>query len=138
MVFGAGDAGHAAYLVVRGGVEIVFPGALLERRITVAGPGELVGYRAVLERTVHYTSARVREPACVLELGAVQFMRHYEGTSATTVRLQRAIHRSLLQALARTNAQLTRLICHARLDAADGAAQDLEQALHSQIVLSYN
>jgi len=65
-------------------------------------------------------------------------MRHYEGASGTSVSLQHAVHRSLLQALARTNAQLTRLISHARLNAAHGAAVDLEQALHGQIVLSYN
>jgi CRP/FNR family transcriptional regulator, cyclic AMP receptor protein len=137
-LYSAGESGHAAYLVVRGAVEVVFPAGELERRITVAGPGELVGYRAVLERAVHFTSARVRESACVIELGAVQFLRHYEGASATTVRLQRAIHRSLLQALTRTNAQLARLICHARLSAARSAAEELEQALHSQIVLAYN
>jgi CRP-like cAMP-binding protein len=134
----AGDAGHAAYLVLRGAVEVVFPAGALERRITVAGPGELVGYLAVLERRVQFMSARVRESACLMELGAVQFLRHYEGRSSTTVRLQRAIHRSLLQALARTNTGLIRLISHARLNAARSAAEDLEQALHGQIVLAYN
>jgi CRP-like cAMP-binding protein len=109
-----------------------------ERRVALAGPGELVGYLAVLERRVQFMSARVRESACLMELGAVQFLRHYEGRSSTTVRLQRAIHRSLLQALARTNTGLIRLISHARLNAARSAAEDLEQALHGQIVLAYN
>jgi CRP-like cAMP-binding protein len=135
---GAGDAGPAAYLVLRGALEVVFPAGSLERRITVAGPGELVGYLAVLERSVQFMTARVRESACLMELGSEQLLRHYEGSSSTTVRLQRAIHRSLLQALARTNTQLIRLISHARLNAARNAAEDLEQALHGQIVLAYN
>jgi hypothetical protein len=40
-----------------------------------------------------------------------------------------------VQALARTNAQIIRLIGHARLNAARGEAEDLEKALHGQIVM---
>jgi len=137
-LFRAGEAAQAAFLVIRGAVEIVLSAGTLERRIAIAGPGELVGYRALLERSDHWSSARVREPACLLELRAAQLLRHYEGTSGTSVSLQHALHRSLLQALARTNAQLARLISHARLNAAHGTAADLEQALDGQIILSSN
>jgi hypothetical protein len=51
------------------------------------------------------------------------------------VSVRRAIQRSLLQALARTNTQLIRLISHARLNAEPGQAEALEKALHGQIVL---
>jgi len=49
------------------------------------------------------------------------------------VRLQHAIHRSLLRSLARSNTQLTRLISHARAAAASQEAAELEAALHGQL-----
>jgi CRP-like cAMP-binding protein len=133
-LFGAGEPADAAFLVIRGAVEIVAPRGASERRVTIAGPGEIVGYLAVLERRPHWLSARIRESACLLELGAPQLLRHYEGTTGTSVSLRRALHRSLLQALARTNTQLIRLISHARLNAERGEAEALEKALHGQIV----
>jgi CRP-like cAMP-binding protein len=133
-LFNAGQAAEAAFLVIRGAVEIVAPQGASERRVTIAGPGEIVGYLAVLERRPHWVSARIRESACLLELGAPRLLRHYEGTTGTSVSLRRAIHRSLLQALARTNTQLIRLISHARLNAERGEAEALEKALHGQIV----
>jgi CRP-like cAMP-binding protein len=137
-LFRAEQPAAAAYLVIRGAAEIVLPAGSVERRITIAGPGELVGYLAVLDRRPHWASARLRESACLMELGAPQLLAHYEGNTGTTVSLHQAIHRSLLQALARTNAQLTRLISHARLTSARSSAEDLEKALHGQIVLSNN
>ena len=137
-LFRAEDPAAAAFLVVRGAAEVVASTGATERRITIAGPGELVGYLAVLERRPHWASARIRESACLMEFSAPQLLRHYEGASRTSVSLQRAIHRSLLQALARTNAQLTRLISHARLNAARIEAEELEKTLHGQIVLSDN
>lgn len=137
-LFRAGEPARAAFLVVRGAAEVVVPAAAEERRITIAGPGELVGYLAVLERRPYSASARVRESACLMEFSAPHLLRHYEGGSGTSVSLQRAIHRSLLQALARANTQLIRLISHARLNAPRSEARDLEKVLHGQIVLSDN
>jgi CRP-like cAMP-binding protein len=137
-LFQAEAPAESAFLVVRGAVEVLLPQGTLERRITIAGPGELVGYLAALERRPHWASARIRESACLIELGAAKLVSRYEGTSGTSLSLQRAIQRSLVQALARTNAQLIRLISHARLNAARGEAEDLEKALHGQIVLSDN
>jgi CRP-like cAMP-binding protein len=134
-LFNAGEPAEAAFLVIRGAAEIVAPRGAAERRVTIAGPGEIVGYLAVLERRAHWVSARIRESACLMELGAPQLLRQYEGTSGTSVSLRRAIQRSLLQALARTNTQLIRLISHARLNAEPGRAEALEKALHGQIVL---
>ena len=133
-LFRAGEPAEAAFLVVRGAVEIVAPQGVSERRVTIAGPGEIVGYLAVLERRAHWVSARIRESACLMELAAPQLLRHYEGATGTGVSLRRAIHRSLLQALARTNTQLIRLISHARLNAERGEAEALEKVLHGQIV----
>ena len=135
-LFHAGQAADAAFVVLRGAVEIVLPAGELERRITIAGPGELVGYLGVLEGKPHWASARVRESACLLQIPAAQLLAHYEANSGTSLSLHRAIHRSLLHALARTNAQLARLISHARLRADGAQAAQLEKALHGQIVQS--
>jgi CRP-like cAMP-binding protein len=137
-LFRAEAPAESAFLVVRGAVEVLLPQGTVERRITIAGPGELVGYLAALERRPHWASARIRESACLMELDAAKLLSHYDGASSTSLCLQRAIHRSLLQSLARTNAQLIRLISHAGLNATRGEAQDLERALHGQIVLSDN
>jgi CRP-like cAMP-binding protein len=135
-LFQAEAPAESAFLVVRGAVEVILPQGTIERRITIAGPGELVGYLAALERRPHWAYARIRESACLMEFGADRLLSHYEGASGTSISLQRAIHRSLLQALARTDAQLIRLISHARLNAARGEAEDLEKALHGQIVVN--
>lgn len=135
-LFEAGDPADGCFLVIRGAVEVLSKARDLERRVALAGPGELVGYLAVLESAPHAASARVRESACLMEFPAVQFLRHYQGGTGTSVSLQHAIHKSLLRALGRTNTQLTRLISHARLTAARGEATELEKALHGQIVQS--
>jgi CRP-like cAMP-binding protein len=105
----------------------------MERRVAIAGPGELVGYLAALDNAPHAAAARVRDRATVLELPAAGFARLYGEGSRTAVRLQHAIHASLLRSLARTNHLLTRLISHARLVEGSRRAAELESALHGQI-----
>lgn len=124
----------AAYLVVRGAVEVFTRYGERERRVAIAGPGELVGYVALLTGEPHAGNARVREAACLLELARAPFMAIYEGDSAATVSLQHAIHRSLLRSIARTNSRLARLIAHARLERAEARAAQLMDALGGQIV----
>lgn len=135
-LFAPGQAASTCYVVVRGALEILSFHNELQRRVALAGPGELVGYLAVLEGKSHAAAARVRESACVLEFAAKDFLQIYQGDSSTSVSLQRAIHKNLLRSLARTNTQLTRLISHAHLTAAPKDAADLEKALHGQIVQS--
>lgn len=135
-LFAPGQLASTCYLVVRGAIEILAFQKNLQRRVALAGPGELVGYLAVLEGQAHAAAARVRESACVLEFSAQEFLDVYHGDAATSVSLQHAIHKSLLRSLARTNTQLTRLISHAHLTAASKDAADLEKALHGQIVQS--
>lgn len=135
-VFAAGQPASSCFLVVRGAIEVLSRNGELERRVAIAGPGELVGYLAALDGACHAASARVRERATVLELPGERFAKLYGEGSRTSVRLQHAIHASLLRSLARTNNLLTRLISHARLGNAAKGAQDLESALHGQIVRS--
>jgi CRP-like cAMP-binding protein len=128
-LFEPGAPADACFIVVRGALEI-FAG---ERRVAIAGPGELVGYLAILEGGRHAAGARVREAACLLEMKAERFLALYNGGSGTAVSLQHAIHLGMLRALGRTNTQLTRLIAHARLREASREVLELEKVLHAQI-----
>jgi CRP-like cAMP-binding protein len=120
-LFKAGESADACFLVIRGALEVFSRIGSLERRIALPGPGELVGYLAVLEGAPHSASARVRESACLMEIPAAQFLRLYQGDTGTSVGLQQAIHRSLLRALGRTNTQLTRILTHLKLAGKKGA-----------------
>lgn len=133
-LFVAGAEADACYVVLRGAVEILATRGSTERRVAVAGPGELVGYLAVLEGAKHAASAQVRESACVLALPAAAFLELYHGASGASVSLQHAIHASLLRSLTRTNGQLTRLISDARLRGAEREGSALAAARGSQIV----
>ena len=132
-LFAQGQPAPSCFLVLRGAAEVFTQAMGRERRVAIAGPGELVGYLATLDGAVHGGNARVRESAALLEFPRGALLAIYNGTSAASVSLQHAIHRSLLQALARTNTLLTRLISHDRLAAAGDQAAALEAALHAQI-----
>jgi len=132
-VFTAGSPASACYLVVRGALEVLTRGGDKERRVAIAGPGELVGFMAVIRGAARANNARVREACCLLEIPRAVFMEVYEGSSGTTVSLHHAIHRSLMRALGRTNTQLTRLISHARLTDSTRKAEELEAALAGQV-----
>src|SRR5262249_25684811 len=80
-LFAAGSAPASAFLVIRGAVEVLSREGQLERRVALAGPGELVGYLAVLEDVPRTASARVREGAALLELPAERLRKLYEGSS---------------------------------------------------------
>ncbi|MFY9315830.1 MAG: cyclic nucleotide-binding domain-containing protein [Burkholderiales bacterium] len=117
----------------RGALEIFTRNEAMQRRVAIAGPGELVGFMAVITGAPRANHARAREACCLLELPRAAFMELYEGNSGATVSLHHAIHRSLLRSISRTNTQLTRLIAHARLGAATARAVELEAALHAQL-----
>ncbi len=117
-LFVAGQAANACYLVVRGAVEANVHIDGCERRMALLGPGSLVGYLSVLRDTPHGANARARENATLLEFPAAEFLALYNGTSGAEVKTQHAIHRNLLQSLARSNSQLSRLVTQARLSEA--------------------
>ena len=127
-IFAAGEPATSCFLVVRGAVEVLSRNGRLERRVAIAGPGELVGYLAALDHAPHAASARMREHSTLLELPAQALNRLYSGGSRASVRLQHAIHASLLHSLARTNHLLARLISHAQLTDATRQAAELESA----------
>ena len=131
--FVAGRAADSCYLVIRGALEVFTRSEKLERRVAIAGPGELVGFMALINAAPRANNARVREACCLLEIPRAAFLDIYNGTSGATVSLQHAIHRSLMRSLSRTNTQLTRLISHAKLSASNDKAVELEAALHGQL-----
>ncbi|MBL8524800.1 MAG: cyclic nucleotide-binding domain-containing protein [Betaproteobacteria bacterium] len=114
-VFQSAQAASACYLVVRGAVEACAEVDGRERRMALLGPGSLVGYLSVLRGMPHSADARAREQSLLLEFAADDFMAIYNGLSGAEVKMQHAIHRNLLQSLARSNSHLSRLVSQARL-----------------------
>ena len=133
-VFGAGQASAAAFVVLRGAVEVVAVRAGRERRMAVLGPGQLVGYLGLLEGSAYGSAARAREKSLLLEIARNDFEMIYFVASSASTKVHRAIQRSLLASLARTNRHLTRLISLARLRGAGKQGDSLESALSGQIV----
>ena len=133
-IFIPGQASDAAFVVLRGAIEIVASHAKRERRMAVLGPGQLVGYMSLLESSTHGSAARARENALLLEIPRKAFEPIYFGASPASTKLHRAIQRSLLSSLAQTNRHLTRLINLARLRGAEKEGDRLESALGGQIV----
>jgi CRP-like cAMP-binding protein len=133
-VFSAGSESAAAFVVVRGAVEVVAPCGGNERRMAVLGPGQLVGYLSVLRESRHSSSAYAREASVLLEFPAAAFREAYFGSSRASSRMRQAVQASLLASMARTNRALTRLVSQAKLDAAPRAQPQLEAALATQIM----
>ena len=132
-VFAAGSESAAAFVVVRGAVEIVAASGECERRVAVLGPGQLAGYLAVLRESPHSSSAYAREACVLLEFPAAAFREAYFGPSRASSRLRHSVQASLLASMARTNRALTRLLSQARLAAAPRSEPALEAALATQL-----
>ncbi len=133
-VFAAGQPSAAAFVVLRGAVEIRAGHLQRERRMAVLGPGQLFGFMSLIEGATHGSTASVREAALLLEIPRAAFEALYFGASPVSTELQHAIQRSLLASLAQTNRHLTRLISLARLRGARREGDKLETALGGQIV----
>ena len=131
--FVAGAPASACYLVLRGALEIFTRGGGIERRVAIAGPGELVGFMAVITGAPRANNARAREACLLLELPRAAFMEIYDGDTGTSVSLHHAIHRSLMRSLGRTNTQLARLIAHHKLEEAGRNVAHLEIAIRAQM-----
>ena len=134
-IFAAGQAVGASWIVVRGAVEISARRGAKRRRVAVLGPGEWVGVLSQLDGTVHGADAHARENSVLLEIGRAEFDALYGAGDATSARVQRAIHCSLLQSLKHTNNQLTRLISQARIRSprASVPVKELQAALYGQL-----
>ena len=69
--------------------------------------------------------AATRENAVLLEIGKDAFARLFNGDDRLAARFQEVINQELLQALARTNNHLTRLVSQARIR---GGRQEVRKA----------
>jgi CRP-like cAMP-binding protein len=124
-LFARGEAADACYVVVRGALEITGARNGRRHRIGVLGPGRLCGILAMIEGAPHSMSATARESAVLLEIGKASFARLFEGDDRLAARFQEVVNQELLQALARTNNHLTRLVSQARIR---GGRQGRQQA----------
>jgi CRP-like cAMP-binding protein len=115
ILFNAGDDCDAAYVVIRGALEISREQDGEHRRIGILGPGRLCGLLALIENTSHSMSASAREHATLMEIPRAVFAGYYNGSAHAALKFRQAINQELLQALARTNNHLTRLISQARI-----------------------
>jgi CRP-like cAMP-binding protein len=133
LLFRQGEASATCYVVVRGALEVTGAQAGLRHRIGVLGPGRLCGVIALVEGRPHSLSAVARERATLLEIGKAAFDRLFTGDDRLAAKFQNAINHDLLQALARTNNHLTRLISQSRIR---GGRQDRKQAEELQRALA--
>jgi CRP-like cAMP-binding protein len=133
LLFRQGEASATCHVVVRGAVEVTGAQDGLRHRIGVLGPGRLCGVIALVEERPHSLSAVARERATLLEIGKTAFDRLFTGDDRVAVKFQHAINHDLLQALARTNNHLTRLISQSRIR---GGRQDRKQAEELQRALA--
>jgi CRP/FNR family transcriptional regulator, cyclic AMP receptor protein len=141
LLFRQGDDSGACYVVVRGAIEITGARNGQRHRIGILGPGRLCGILAAIEAQPHSMSAAARESALLLEIGKATFGRLFEGDDRMAARFQEVINRELLQALARTNNHLTRLVSQARIRGGrqeNKHAEDLQCALGGQDCRSAN
>lgn len=115
VLFNAGDASDTCYVVIRGALEISRAQNGQHRRIGILGPGRLCGILALIEGAAHSMSASARENVTLMEIPRAVFARYYDGTAQGALKFQQAVNQELLQALARTNNHLTRLISQARI-----------------------
>jgi len=132
-LFHQGDPGEAAFVVVRGALEIGCAANGQRHRIGILGPGRLCGVMALAEGHPHSMSAAARERTVLLELGKAGFDALFTGRDAVAAKFQDAINRELLQALARTNNHLTRLVSQARIR---GGRKERKQAEELQRALA--
>jgi CRP/FNR family transcriptional regulator, cyclic AMP receptor protein len=133
LLFRQGEASATCYVVVRGALEVTGVQDGLRHRIGVLGPGRLCGVIALVEGRPHSLSAVARERATLLEIGKAAFDRLFTGDDRLAAKFQNAINHDLLQALARTNNHLTRLISQSRIR---GGRQDRKQAEELQRALA--
>lgn len=126
-IFNEGDTSLACYIVVRGAIEITAAADGQRRRIGILGPGRLCGVLALIDGRPHSMTAVAREHTTLMEIDRVAFARIYDDHTRLAARFHDAINQELLQALARTNNHLTRLISQARIRARHDARIDVEE-----------
>lgn len=136
LLFATGGQSEACYVVVRGALEISREQNGEHRRIGILGPGRLCGILALIEDAPHSMSATAREQVTLMEIPKAVFELYYNGNARGALRFQQTVNQELLQALARTNNHLTRLISQATIrnhgQYVDDLVDELSRALCEQ------
>ena len=103
IVFDAGDAPRAAYVVVRGAVEsrALTSGGVV--KLALWGPGRLFGEEALFSPEPRLTRALAREDTLLLELRADRFQALHDQGAVSAYKLSDAAARLLVQALRGAN-----------------------------------
>ena len=131
-----GTASAACYVVIRGALEVSTMHEGGRYRIGILGPGRFCGHIGLIDGVAHSTTIIAREHATLLEFTKAEFDRLYNGHERISARFRDAINRNLLEALAHTNNQLTRIISQARIRGrgthAAGEIEDLDRMLATQ------
>ena len=131
-IFAADCPASSAFIVVRGAAEIIHVQGEKERRVAVLGPGQLIGYLAVVDDRPHGAHAFARERTLLLDIPAAAFRQLYFSDRAVSTRMRAAVQKSLLASMARTNRALTRLLSQAKLNASR-EEKKLEAVYHGQL-----
>jgi CRP/FNR family transcriptional regulator, cyclic AMP receptor protein len=107
VVFREGDVAQHVYLVVFGNVslDICAPGVGCKRVMTI-GPGEILGWSALLEQTRMSATARTLEITRVVELDAAPLLMMCEKELALGYEIMRRTMLALAKRLSATRMQL--------------------------------
>jgi CRP/FNR family transcriptional regulator, cyclic AMP receptor protein len=107
VLFREGDVPHDVFLVVSGGValDIAVNGAGAKRICTV-GPGEILGWSAILERTQMTATATTLAPTTVAEINTGQLLNICQRNPRLGYELLRRTSLALASRLSATRLQL--------------------------------
>ena len=107
VVFREGDVAKCVYLVVTGKVslEICAPGVGCKRILTV-GPGELLGWSALLDETRLTATARTIEPTQLVELDADRLLALFDKNPRVGYEFTRRAMQAVSKRLSATRMQL--------------------------------
>lgn len=108
------DSG-AAYFTLHGALEVCAPAGSGLRRLAILGPGQILGYRSVIEGGQRKVRITAREDALVLRLPASRFLDLWNGPRAAGRQLREAVRLALLGALQKTTQELARRANLARI-----------------------
>ena len=114
-LFFEGMDSAAAYITLHGALEVSAPAGAGLRRLAVLGPGQILGYRSVIEGATRKVRITAREDALVLRLSATRFMDLWQGPRAAGRQLRESVRLALLSALQKTTQELARRANLARI-----------------------
>jgi len=105
-LFCAGDAGSAAFVTIRGAIEVIAGPPGSGSRCAILGPGRLFGLVAPLDGGLRHTSCVARENSIVLEIPQGALQELMKGDTAPAFKFADAVHGALIESLRGANRTL--------------------------------